>query len=185
MLRIRAAEMLAIEVDEITYMSAAQSYIPAFKNHSVLEIIENEINPEHPPLGKLVYTLVILPIEENPNKPAVAEHFRPSQTPLEAQFISTRFTSVIMASLAVLFLAIINPLAGLFYAIHAWQINFTSRVLLESLPSMTSILMVVFYLKSKQKWNQYLFLSSMFLGLTTASKYYYCLVGAAIIIDWL
>lgn len=59
--------------------------------------------------------------------------------------------------------------------------------MLEPLPSLTSTLAVLFYVKSRgtRKLNGWLFLSAAALGLTAASKYPYCIVGLAIAVDWL
>jgi len=87
-------------------------------------------------------------------------------------------------------LAIFNPLAALFLAVHTWQIKYTTQVMLEALPSLTSALTVLFYIKGRPaalrgRWNSWLVLSAVGLGLTAASKYTYCLAGVAILVDWM
>ena len=92
-------------------------------------------------------------------------------------------------TLEVFLLALVNPLAGLLLGIHAFTIKYTSQVMLESLPALTSLACVMAYLRWKKrssgKLNGWLVASGVFLGLTAASKYLYCVVGIAILADWL
>jgi hypothetical protein len=58
--------------------------------------------------------------------------------------------------------------------------------MLEALPALTSLVMVLAYLQSKKQKAKmgWLILSAIFLGLTAASKYLYCVVGIAVLVDW-
>ena len=91
-------------------------------------------------------------------------------------------------------LAIVNPLAGLFLAVHTFTIKYTSQVMLEALPAFTSLVTVFCYVRYKRKkaivtsskrLDGWLISSAVFLGFTAASKYLYCVVAIAILIDWL
>jgi 4-amino-4-deoxy-L-arabinose transferase-like glycosyltransferase len=61
--------------------------------------------------------------------------------------------------------------------------------MLESLPALTSLLAVVCYTRWKRKRTRnidgWLVTSALFLGLTAASKYLYCVAGIAILVDWI
>ncbi|GAG35009.1 unnamed protein product, partial [marine sediment metagenome] len=98
-----------------------------------------------------------------------------------------RKTSAILGTLEVLALAILDPLAGFFLAIHTFTIKYTSQAMLEALPALTSLLAVMAYdrsLKSKRS-ALWLSLSGVALGLTAASKYIYAVIGVAIVLHWL
>lgn len=88
----------------------------------------------------------------------------------EPHFNVARLQAVLFGTLEVLVLALVNPLAGLFLAIDTWQIKYTSQIMLESLPSFTSLLAVYGYLKSRRKLNAWLLLSSVSLGVSVAEK---------------
>ena len=102
-----------------------------------------------------------------------------------------RTVSAVLGALEVLALALLNPLAGLFLAIHTWQIKYTSQIMLEPLPSLMSALAVLCYFKArsvpaerKRRSLGWLILSGIALGLTAASKYTYCVAGLAIAVDF-
>ena len=87
--------------------------------------------------------------------------------------------------LEVLALALVNPLAGLFLAVHTFTIKYTSQVMLEALPALTSTVAVLAYARSKRRWNGWLVLSAVALGLTAACKYLYAIAGMVVVIHWL
>ena len=102
-----------------------------------------------------------------------------------------RTVSAVLGALEVLALALLNPLAGLFLAIHTWQIKYTSQIMLEPLPSLMSALAVLCYFKARsvpagrnRRSLGWLILSGIALGLTAASKYTYCVAGLAIAVDF-
>jgi hypothetical protein len=184
-LRLRAVNELPIDFDEDDYLGAAINYAQAMRERDLSEIINYDYNFEHPPLTKLAYGLAILPLEpadELPELPATA----PIALSLpEPHFHVARTLAAVLGGLEVLVLAIINPLAGLFLAISTWQIKYTSQVMLEPLPALTSLLAVYFYSKSGRRWNTWLVLSATVFGLTAVSKYPYAVVGLAIATHWL
>jgi ABC-type sugar transport system permease subunit len=91
----------------------------------------------------------------------------------------------IAGTMEVFFLALLNPLAGLFLAIHTWQIKYTSQVMLEAIPALTSLVAVLAYRKSKSRWNGWMVLTAVTFGLAVAAKYPYGLVGLVILGHWL
>ncbi len=184
-LRLRALEQLPIDYDEDDYLGAAIHYAQALRERDLAEIINYDYNYEHPPLTKLAYGLAILPL--TPASPIIE---RPSSAPIvsslpEPHFQTARKLSIILGTLQVLVLALIDPLAGLLLAINTWQIKYTSQIMLEPLPSLTSILAVILYIKSGRRWNVWLFLSTLALGITVAAKFPYGIVGVAIAVHWL
>ena len=184
-LRLRAVNLLPIDYDEDDYLSAAIHYAAAFREGDLQEIIDYDFNFEHPPLTKLIYGVALLPL---PEAPALAE--KPSSAPIatnlpEPHFRTSRNLAAFFGCLEVLVLALVNPLAGLFLAINTWQIKYTSQIMLEPLPSLTSLLVIFFYAKSNRKWNIWLLFSALAMGLTAASKYPYAVVGCALIAHWI
>src|SRR3972149_6021263 len=183
--RLRAVEMLPVDYDEDGYLGAAQRYARAINAGDWGEVIHYDFNYEHPPLTKLVYGLAILKLPEAPLLPELDSTAPPAKSLPEIQFKVARLVSAAFGTLEVLALAILNPLAGFFLAINTWQIKYTSQIMLEPLPALTSTLAVLFYTRSRAKWNGWVLLSAIALGLTAASKYVYCLAGIAILADWL
>jgi hypothetical protein len=184
-LRLRAARLLPIDYDEDDYLAAAIHYARAIKARDLREISDYAINFEHPPLAKLVYGLAIAPM---PNAPVNAEYPQAIQIAAslpEPHFRISRLVSVVFGSLQVLVLGLVNPLAGLFLAIHTWQIKYTSQIMLEPLPALTGLLVVYFYSKSNRRGDVWLYLSAVVLGLTAAAKYPYTMAGCAILVHWI
>lgn len=183
--RIEAAARLPIDYDEDDYLLAGQHYAAAISTGNLKELTTYDYNMEHPPLVKILYGLVFS------RYPQMAEILpSPTSAPPAASlpqplFITGRLTSVFLGSLQVLALAILNPLAGFFLAIHTFTIKYTSQIYLEALPGLTSLLMVMAYSKSKGKFNVWLVLSSLLLGMTAAGKYIYAIGGIAIAVHWL
>lgn len=184
-LRWRALEQLPIDYDEDDYLGAAVHYAQALRERDLGEIINYDYNYEHPPLTKLAYGLAIYSL---PPAPEIIE--KPASAPIatslpEPHFHMARRLSIIFGTLQVFVLALIDPLAGIFLAINTWQIKYTSQIMLEPLPSLTSILCVFFYLKAQRQWNVWMLLSALAFGITVASKFPYGVVGFAIAIHWL
>ncbi len=63
-LRLRAGERLPIDYDEDDYLLAGQHYARAIAAGDWGEIVNYDYNYEHPPLTKLVYGAVILPLPQ-------------------------------------------------------------------------------------------------------------------------
>ncbi len=188
-LRLRAVNRLPIDYDEDDYLAAGQRYAAALRAGDWDRLINYDFNSEHPPLTKLVYGVSILSLPpgfEIPERPSTDPPARVLPRP---HFTYTRLTAATAGTLEVLVVALLNPLAALFLGIHTWQIKYTSQIMLEPLPSFTSAVMVLAYVKWRmgngQRRNGWLALSGVMLGLTAASKYTYCIAAFAIITDWL
>ena len=189
--RLRAVRLLPIDYDEDDYLAVAQRYAQLVAAGDMRGIVDYGFNYEHPPLTKLAYGLAILPL---PAAPLIPEQTSPNIPPARSlpqpQFRVARTLSAALGTLEVLALAVISPLAGLFLAANTWTIKYTSQIMLEPLPTLTSMLAVLFYFRAKRNpvsgrngFPSWLVLSAVALGLTAASKYTYCIVGLAILAD--
>ncbi len=183
--RLYAVKELPIDYDEDDYLGAGQRYLAAFRSGDWQAVVNYDFNYEHPPLTKLIYALVQLPV---PDAPLIPE--KDPSTPIAAslpqpQFTFARISSVVFGTLQAAALALIDPLAGLILALNNWQIKYTSQIMLEPLPALTSLLTVLCYTQSKRRRAGWLFASAVMLGITAASKYVYCIAGLAVLADWL
>jgi len=195
--RLYAAERLPIDDDETTYLIASLNYTNYIRAGEYKWLAWNTTNYEHPSLNKIIFGVALLP--DPPLAKLQQSDFIDNQPILEAQGVqyglTDRRVSAAFGSLAVLILALINPLAGAFMAINTLSIKYTSEVYLEALPILTSLISVLaysMYFKNAtgpkpdpKKVNAWLLLSALGLGLTAASKYMYCIAGLAIILHWL
>ncbi|MEP6894819.1 MAG: ABC transporter permease subunit, partial [Chloroflexota bacterium] len=118
-----------------------------------------------------------------PDRPTSAD---PDKSLSKELLHAARRVGTFFGTITVALVAFINPIAGALLAFHTITIKYNSQVMLEALPSLTSLITVMAYLQSKQQQNKngWLLISAVFLGLTAASKYLYCLVAIAILIDW-
>jgi ABC-type sugar transport system permease subunit/4-amino-4-deoxy-L-arabinose transferase-like glycosyltransferase len=185
--RLTAVAQLPIDYDEDDYLRAGQLYAQGIQQGDWSVFTRENYRTEHPPLSKIINGLVLStlpPAPEIPDRPTTAD---PASSLPQPHLTSVRTTHAIFGTLEVLALALINPLAGLLLAVHTWTIKYTSQVMLEALPALTSLLVVVFYLRSRRKksFNRWTLLSAIMLGLTAASKYPYTMVGVAVLIHWL
>ncbi len=193
-LRLYAAQRLDVDYDEPVYLGAGVEYANDIRQGAYNMLAWSENTYEHPALYKILYGVVLL--TQRP-----LEKFHISDLPRLAPIHSTearewaladRYFSVFLGALAALFLAILNPVAGLFLAVNSLSVKYTSQVYLESLPLLTSLLSALTYLQWYKlvsrdrvygfKSLAWLAASAIFLGMTAASKYVYCVVGFAIIL---
>lgn len=186
MLRERAVNKLPVDFDEDDYLRAAQEFTQRIRAQDWAGFQEVNYRTEHPPLSKILYGFSLLAVPEDPlipDRPTTAE---PDKYLPRELLSSARTVGQSLGTLTVFLLAFLNPVAGLFLATHAFTIKYVSQVMLESLPALTSLVTVMAYVQSKKQKNgiPWLILSAIFLGLTAASKYLYCLVGIAILVDW-
>ncbi len=193
-LRLRAIEQLPVDYDEDDYLKAAQQYAGLMRTGDWKGFTETNYRPEHPPLAKIIFGISILPLPEKPLIPDRPTTASPDQNLPQDQLYNARLVSGVLGMLESGLLAIVNPLAGLFLAVHSFTIKYSSQVMLEALPAFTSLVTILGYIQYKHKnhdpsksrgINGWLVISAVFLGFTAASKYLYCVVGVAIIIDWL
>jgi ABC-type sugar transport system permease subunit len=187
-LRWYAVTTLNVDYDEDDYLRAAQQYAALIRSGDWRGFMEANYRPEHPPLAKIVFGFSILPAPEAPLTPDRPTSADPDQSLPREQLRDARTSSAVLGTLTVALVALVNPLAGLFLAAHAFTIKYTSQVMLEALPSLTSLAMAFCYIQWKKKdptkTNGWFIASAIFLGLTAASKYIYCVIGIAVLIDW-
>jgi ABC-type sugar transport system permease subunit len=185
-LRWRAVTMLPGDYDEDDYLRAAQQYAALIRAGDWKGFTENNYRYEHPPLAKIVFGFSLLSAPEAPllpNRPTTAP---PDQSLPKEQLRAARTSGAVLGTLTVALLALVNPLAGLFLAVHGMTIKYADQVMLEALPAFTSLAMVLAYIQSKKQKakTRWLVISAIFLGLTAASKYLYCVAGIAVLVDW-
>lgn len=187
-LRWHAVTTLSVDYDEDDYLRAAQQYAALIRSGDWRGFMETNYRPEHPPLAKIIFGFSILPAPEAPLIPDRPTTASPNQYLPREQLRDARTSSAVLGTMTVALVALVNPLAGLFLAAHAFTIKYVSQVMLEALPSLTSLVMVLCYLQWKKKGptkiNGWIIASAIFLGLTAASKYIYCVIGIAVLIDW-
>lgn len=187
-LRWHAVTTLHVDYDEDDYLRAAQQYAALIRSGDWQGFLETNYRPEHPPLAKILFGFSILSAQEAPLTPDRPTSADPDQSLPEDQLHAARTSSAVLGTLTVALVALVNPLAGFLLAAHAFTIKYVSQVMLEALPALTSLVMVLCYLQWKKKgfakFNGWLIASGIFLGLTAASKYIYCVIGIAVLIDW-
>jgi ABC-type sugar transport system permease subunit len=191
-LRLRAVRLLPVDYDEDDYLGAGQRYAQFIRAGDLAAVSDYDYNYEHPPLTKLVYAAALLPLPDAALIPQLSPTEPPADSLPQPHFRVARTISAVFGALEALALALLNPLAGLFLAIFTWQIKYTSQIMLEPLPALTSLLMVLCYVKARNPVSGrnrvslgWLLLSAVALGLTVASKYTYGVAAVAILVDWL
>jgi ABC-type sugar transport system permease subunit len=187
-LRAKAVSKLPIDYDEDDRLRAGQEYAHLIRTSNWSGFLETNYRPEHPPLAKIIIGLSILSAPEMPLTPDVPTSEGPNNYLPRDLVKPARTFNAIIGTVTVAIIALINPLAGLFLAIHTLTIKYVSEIMLEAFPALMSLLAAISYLKWKQSkrsgLNSWLILSAVSLGLTAASKYLYCVVGIAILVDW-
>jgi ABC-type sugar transport system permease subunit len=188
-LRWHAVDKLPVDYDEDDYIRAAQQFTTLIRNGDWKDFLETNYRSEHPPLEKIAFGVSLLSAQQEPLTPDRPTTASPDKNLSRYLLHPARITSAVFGTLEVFLLALVNPIAGLLLGIHAFTIKYTSQVMLESLPALTSLASAMTYLRWKKrptgKVDGWLVASAIFLGLTAASKYLYCVVGIAILVDWL
>ena len=195
-IRLYAAQRLDVDYDEPVYLGAAVEYAKSMRAGDFRMLAWSENTYEHPALYKILYGVVLLtqrPLDRLPDKdlPRLAPIASAAAGPWA---VAARFLSVWWGTLAVLALALVNPLAGLVLGIDTLSVKYTSEVYLEALPLLTSSLCVLGYARwfelardrrsSTVPNPTWLILSAVFLGMTAASKYVYCVAGLAVLLHF-
>ena len=187
-MRAHAVNTLSIDYDEDDYLRAGQQYAHLIRTSDWRGFLDANYRPEHPPLAKILIGLSILSAPEKPLTPDAATTAEPNKYLPRDLVRPARMLNAIFGTITVLLLALVSPFAGFFLAIHTFTIKYDSQIMLEAFPALTSFLLALTYLqwkkKSQTRLNVWFVLSALFLGLTAASKYLYCVVGIAILIDW-
>ncbi|TAK12274.1 MAG: sugar ABC transporter permease [Anaerolineae bacterium] len=188
-LRAHAVAELPPDYDEDDYLRAAQLYADGLRAGDWRILTEVNYREEHPPLAKVLYALPLASLEpaaEIPDRPTSAgpAHDLPPEYLEEARAQAARF-----GTLEAILLALVNPLAGLFLAVHSFTIKYQSQVMLEALPALTSAALVLAYERSRVwetgRASGWLAASAVLLGLTAAGKYIYAVAGVAALAHWL
>jgi hypothetical protein len=185
-LRWHAANVLRVDYDEPVYLEAAQRMAETVRTGRLAELLDEKENPEHPQLAKLLFALAILPAPDSAPSEARGSVWVGGSRQPEAQLLFARRAAAFLGALGVLLLSVIQPLAGLLLAVHTYTLKYTSLVMLEALPALTSLGAFASYVRYKHsRSNRFLILSSVLLGLSAAGKFIYAVVGVAILIDWM
>jgi hypothetical protein len=148
-IRLYAAGHLDVDYDEPVYLGAAVDYARSMRAGDLKQLAWSENTYEHPALYKILYGVVLLsqpPLDRLPDKdlPRLA----PIATAAAGSWnVAARHLSVLLGTLAVLAMALINPLAGLFLGIDTLSVKYTSEVYLEALPLLTSLLCGLAYVR--------------------------------------
>lgn len=185
-LRERAVNRLPVDYDEDDYMRAAQEFTQLIRAGDWAGFQETNYRSEHPSLAKILFGVSLLSAPEAPTIPDRPTSAEPDKFLPRALLLSARTLGQVLGTITVFVLSLFNPLAGGLLAFHTFTIKYDSQVMLEALPALTSLMMVVTYLQSKRRkpGTAWLITSGVFLGLTAASKYLYCVVAFAILADW-
>ncbi len=154
-----ASLRLSVDFDEPTYLETAFDYARALKNGDLAGVIDYDENREHPALVKLVYGFMILGLGLD--------------TDWQAALYIGRLVSALFGVLAVLVLALFDPLAGGLLAVHTMVVKYTSQVYLEALPHLASLVSVLALTRSRGDRDRWFWLSALALGLTAAGKFSY------------
>jgi len=159
LLRGWAAWRLPIDYDEPVYLQAGFDYAAALKAGDWNGVIDYAETREHPALVKLLYGLTVLALGQDAS--------------WGAALYACRFVSAIFGTLAVLVLALFDPLAGGLLAIHTLAVKYTGQVYLEALPLLASLGAVLAFHHSNRARDRWFWLSALALGVTAASKFAY------------
>lgn len=185
--RLGAVQLLPIDFDEDDYLLAGQQYAAAITSGDWAAFTQENYRTEHPPLAKIVYGVALATQPQISPVPDLPTSAPPATSLPEPQFSVARLTGALIGTAEVVLLGVISPLGGLMLALNTWQIKYTTEVMLEALPALTSALVVLCYLAAL-RWPQFrrawLGASAVALGLTAAGKYIYCVVGIAVALHW-
>ena len=159
LLRGWAALRLPVDFDEPIYLRAGFDYARALGAGDWDGVIDYAENREHPALGKLLYGVAVLVVGQD--------------TTWTLALYAGRIVSALLGTLAVLVLALVNPLAGGLLAVHTLVVKYTGQVYLEALPHLASLAAVLACNRSVRARDRWFWLSSLALGVTAASKFTY------------
>lgn len=158
LLRLWAAWQLPVDYDEPVYIKAAFDYAAAIRAGDWNAVIDYAGNREHPPLVKLLYGAGVLALGQGAT--------------WDNALLAGRFVSALFGTLAVLVLALADPLAGAMLAVHTLAVKYTSQAYLEALPLFGCIGAVLALRRSTGR-DRWLYLSAGALGLALAGKLAY------------
>jgi ABC-type sugar transport system permease subunit len=192
--RLTAVNALPVDFDEDDYLRAGQLYSVGFQAGDPLVLLRENYRPEHPPLAKIVTGLVLTPLPAFPEVPDQPTTAGPSNDLPDLQLHAARLGDAAFGVASAVLLALVNPLGGLWLALHTWTIKYTSQVMLEAVPAFFALLAVVASARgwgagagsgSTRRRTAWLALAAVSFGLACAGKYMYGVAGLAIVADWL
>jgi sugar lactone lactonase YvrE len=159
LIRVWASWQLPVDFDEPIYLEAGYQYAQLIQQGDLNGIIDYGGNPEHPPLVKILYGITILTMGKG--------------VVWDQALLLSRMVSVIFGTLAVLVLALFDPLAGGLLAVQTLVVKYTSQAYLEALPLLMSLLAILLLKQSRLKKDKWFLLSAIALGVAGAGKYSY------------
>jgi len=158
-LHLWAATQLPVDFDEPDYVQAGYDYAEALARGDLNRVIDYPFNREHPPLVKLIYGMGSLALGDR------------------ATWIGALYTARLISAgfgvLAVLLLALIDPVAGALLAVHTLATKYTSQAYLEALPLCASLAAVLALVRSHAPRDRWFWLSAATLGAAAAGKFTY------------
>ncbi len=200
LLRVWAVRKLPVDHDEGTYLLASSLYAQAIQQHNWPDMLLITYNNQHPSFGKFIYGLSLSEQKLIPIKRSMVKtQDILTKGTLKDMLMTVRNVSMVFGVLSVTILAIVNPMAGLFLAVHSFAVKYTSVAYLEAIPAFTSLLTALAYLrwitlvgqqpkplalKHSFHTHSWLVLSGLFFGLTVASKFAFGLIGIAIAVHF-
>ncbi len=164
--RAWAAWLLPVDADEPVYLRAASAYAQALRAGDLQGVINCAENPEHPPLVKLLYSLGYLLL--------------PPRYDASPQLYAARALSVLFGTLTVALATLVDPIAGVFLALHSMTIKYTAEAYLEALPQLTALIAVLALRRARQGDRRAWWLSAIALGATAAGKFTYLVILPAL-----
>jgi ABC-type sugar transport system permease subunit len=187
-LRTYASKSLSIDYDEDDYLRAGQEFAHLIRTSNWSGFLETNYRSEHPQLAKIMFGLGILNLPEEPLVEDLPITSNPAGALPPDLLHAARRMSTIWGTITVALLALVNPLGGLFLAIHSFTIKYTSQVMLDGFASLMSAAAALSYHLSRRRSGRaktgWLVASAIFLGMSASSKYLHSAVGFAILIDW-
>jgi hypothetical protein len=148
--RSRAPSTLPIGCDESDHLRAGQGYAHLIRTSNGLCFLETNCRPEHPPLAKIIIGLSILSATNKPLTPDAASSADPNNFMPPVLVKPAHPVNAIRGTVTAAILALINPRAGSFLAVHTFTINFFSQGMLEAFPTLISLTMALSDLQWKQ-----------------------------------
>ncbi|HMD88159.1 MAG TPA: hypothetical protein VKF38_03260 [Anaerolineaceae bacterium] len=186
-LRTYLARIGLIEHDEHQYAKVAVDYSLAIRTGHWDQILTYSLNAEHPIFNKLLYAVALLPFKPIIGGNGMVYNFPLNKLPYYHQLLAMRLVSVTAGTIITFILSLINPLAGLAFAVDTFAIKYSSVIYLEAFPLLASLVALLAAEKAfKNSENgkghkfRWLILSSVAMGMAIASKYMYGVVGLAI-----
>jgi hypothetical protein len=199
-LRVWAVRKLPVDQDENVYLKAGSLYAQDIQQKNWVDLARITYNNEHPSFVKLFYGVILSRQKlTTVTKAAMPTFFIVPSGIIKGMLMTARNVSMVFGVLAVIVLAVFNPMAGLFLAVQSFAVKYTSVAYLEAIPSFTSLLAALAYLRwitlvdrqlkplafnNKLRIHFWLVLSGVAFGITVASKFEFGLIGIAIVVHY-